>query len=89
VRPTNVTSGLSPDLACDGGATPGCYLLGMNESVRVEQLFVVRIWREAGARDRSFRGSVVHVSTERRTYFSELADLVEFVRLHLESKDDR
>jgi hypothetical protein len=59
----------------------------VNDNVRMEQLFVVRIWREAGARDRSFRGSVVHVSTEQRTYFSELADLVEFVRLRLELKD--
>jgi hypothetical protein len=61
----------------------------VNEDVRTEQLFVVRIWREAGARDRSYRGSVVHVSTKQRTYFSELADLVEFVRLRLEVKDDR
>jgi hypothetical protein len=61
----------------------------VDENARVEQLFVVRIWREAGARDRSYRGSVVHVSTQQRTYFSELADLVEFMRLRFEVKADR
>jgi len=61
----------------------------VNEDVRSEQLFVVRIWREAGTRDRTFRGSVVHISTKQRMYFSELADLVEFMRLRFEVRSDR
>jgi hypothetical protein len=47
---------------------------------RVEHLFVVRIWREAGANDRdAWRGSVEHVATGARRYFAALAELDAFI----------
>jgi hypothetical protein len=53
---------------------------------RVEHLFVVRIWFEAGANGRSaWRGSVEHVDTGARRYFSALAELDAFI---LRSTDD-
>ena len=61
---------------------------GRDADARVEQLFVVRIWREAGARERSYRGYVVEVATQQRSYFSELADVVDFIRLHFDVKKD-
>jgi len=50
---------------------------------RVEELFVVRLWRETGATSRAWRGSVEHVGTDRRRFFSSLADLVEFIRMRI------
>jgi hypothetical protein len=50
---------------------------------RIEQLFVVRLWRETGATSRGWRGSVEHIGTERRFFFSSLADLVEFIRVRI------
>jgi hypothetical protein len=47
----------------------------MDEDLRCEHLFVVRVWREAGTRGRSCRGYVTHVPTKQRIYFSELGDL--------------
>lgn len=63
-------------------------LRGRDAGARVEQLFVVRIWREAGARERSYRGYIVDVATQQRSYFSEVADVVEFIRLHFDVKKD-
>jgi hypothetical protein len=63
-------------------------LRGRDAGARVEQLFVVRIWREAGARERSYRGYIVDVATQQRRYFSEVADVVEFIRLHFDVKKD-
>ena len=48
----------------------------------------MRIWREAGARERSYRGYIVDVATQQRSYFSEVADVVEFIRLHFDVKKD-
>jgi hypothetical protein len=47
---------------------------------RVEHLFIVRIWYEQrGDRASQWRGSVEHVPTQTRYYFSELRALDEFV----------
>ena len=59
----------------------------MDENLRSEHLFVVRVWREAGTRARSCRGYVVHVPTKQRIYFSELGDLLEFIRLRFDGAD--
>ncbi len=52
----------------------------MAEHERIEELFLVRFWREQGV---AWRGYVEHVATKRRVYFSELSDLNEFLRLQL------
>jgi hypothetical protein len=54
----------------------------VDENSRAEHCFVVRVWREPGAR--RCRGYIVHVSTTQRLYFSELADLLEFIRRRFE-----
>jgi len=47
---------------------------------RIEHLFVVRIWFEAGAEDSSaWRGYVEHVTTGARRYFSVLGELDGFI----------
>jgi len=47
---------------------------------RVEHLFVVRIWFEAGAHEGdAWRGSVEHVATGTRRYFAALDELDAFV----------
>jgi hypothetical protein len=56
----------------------------VDANLRSEHLFVVRVWREAGTRGRSCRGYVVHVPTKQRMYFSELGDLLEFIRLRFD-----
>jgi len=47
---------------------------------RLEHLFIVRIWQEA---DRSgvsqWRGSVEHVPSGQRLYFTSLGDLTDFI----------
>ncbi len=54
----------------------------MDEKLRIEHSFVVRVWREPRAT--RCRGYIVHVSTKQRMYFSELADLLEFIRRRFE-----
>ena len=56
------------------------YARSVAEHDRIEELFLVRFWREQGA---AWRGYVEHVATKRRVYFSELSDLNEFLRLRL------
>jgi len=47
---------------------------------RIEHLFVVRTWFEAGAEDSSaWRGYVEHVTTGARRYFAEFAELDAFI----------
>jgi hypothetical protein len=46
---------------------------------RVEHLFIVRMWREAGIGITGWRGSVEHTATKERMYFSNLVALTEFV----------
>jgi hypothetical protein len=51
---------------------------------RFERLFTLRVWREnGGERTGALRGSIVEVGTERRFYFTELADLRDFLSLRL------
>jgi hypothetical protein len=53
---------------------------------RREDMFVVRIWREAqpsGAA--AWRGCSEHVSSGQRFYFASFADLIDFIRLRLDS----
>ena len=48
---------------------------------------MVRLWREEHRPE--WRGSVEHVGTKRRYFFSNLSDLIDFIRLRLgeEGKD--
>jgi len=57
----------------------------MNEiSARPQHLFVVRLWTEAANADPlHWRGSVEHVSTGKKIYFTSLGDLNDFITLHL------
>jgi hypothetical protein len=57
--------------------------LPASSSQRNEELFVVRLWREQQAPSRSWRGSVEHVGSKRRYHFSNLSDLIDFIRLRL------
>ncbi|MFZ5916957.1 MAG: hypothetical protein ACOYZ7_08500 [Chloroflexota bacterium] len=57
----------------------------MNEqSERPQHLFIVRIWQERSqvAPDR-WRGSVEHVPSAQRLYFTSLGDLTDFIILSL------
>jgi len=52
---------------------------------RTEHAFLVRIWQEAdNGASADWRGFIEHVSTKQRLYFSEIADLNDFVRLRLQ-----
>lgn len=57
------------------------------QSERREHTFVVRLWVEAaGDFPATLRGSVEHVGSSRRLYFSSLADLNDFIALRLSAK---
>jgi len=48
--------------------------------VRVEHLFVVRVWYEAGAADpTSWRGSVENAGSGARRYFTDFQSLTSFI----------
>jgi hypothetical protein len=52
----------------------------MSPAVRIEHLFIVRIWYERGlAPPASWRGSVEHPATKRRFYFASYVALVDFI----------
>lgn len=57
---------------------------------RIEHVFLVRVWREPGP-DVAWRGSVDHVGSGKREYFSALGALVGHVedRLASEATPDR
>ena len=64
---------------------PGDILRDMSETERVEALFVVRLWREAGGeRSEGWRGYVEHIASKQRLYFSDFTDLTDFMRLRCE-----
>jgi hypothetical protein len=49
-------------------------------SRRVEHLFIVRVWYERGAEGSSaWRGSVEHVGTKERIYFTNMVALTDFL----------
>lgn len=51
---------------------------------RSEHLFTVRIWQEDGQEEAgTWRGLVVHVRSDHRLYFTTLADLNDFITLHI------
>ncbi|MGP6158261.1 MAG: hypothetical protein ACLPYS_12285 [Vulcanimicrobiaceae bacterium] len=53
-----------------------------------DQLFVVRMWYErSGLQAGEWRGSVTHVGSGLRWYFSDLAQLNDFIRLRLPARD--
>ncbi len=48
--------------------------------VRLEHLFVVRVWYEAGAADPdAWRGSIEHTATGARRYFTDFGSLTAFI----------
>ena len=62
----------------------------MSPLKRLEHLFVVRIWEETGrSKSNQWRGSVEHIPSGQRLYFSSFADLNDFIdwRLHSEQSD--
>ncbi len=55
---------------------------------RYERVFVLRVWRETGEGSPSaMRGSVLEVGSERRYFFTQLADLKDFLSLRLAAPD--
>ena len=52
-----------------------------------QHLFIVRIWFEADRRgSKPWRGSVEHVPSAQRLYFTSLGDLNDFITLRLGSR---
>ena len=56
-------------------------------SGRFERVFVLRIWREGGSTPAAMRGSVVELGSDRRFFFTQLADLNDFLSLRLSAAD--
>ncbi len=53
-------------------------------SQRSEHFFTIRIWQESGQEETgTWRGLVVHVRSDQRLYFTTLADLNDFITLHI------
>ena len=46
-------------------------------------LFIVRIWLVEGGRDGAWRGSVEHVPSGQKLYFTSLGDLNDFIARRL------
>ena len=49
----------------------------------LSSLFIVRIWNASSQLPGAWRGSVEHVPTGQRLYFTSLADLNDFITFHL------
>jgi hypothetical protein len=65
----------------DAARTAGGYHRDMERS---EHRFVVRIWLEAAAgTGGQWRGVVDHIGTGRKVYFSDMTDLMDFIRLRM------
>jgi len=57
----------------------------MNSARRLERVFVLRLWQEAGAEGRdSVRGSIHELESGRRFFFAGLRDLHDFLSLRLD-----
>jgi hypothetical protein len=65
----------------DAGSTQAAYAREMESNAsRVEHLFIVRVWYERrGEQTSHWRGSVEHVPSSTRYYFSEFRALADFV----------
>jgi hypothetical protein len=51
---------------------------------RSEHRFMVRIWLESAAgTGGQWRGEVDHIGSGRKVYFSNMADLMDFIRLRM------
>ena len=51
---------------------------------RVERLFIMRLWREAGSQDTAaIRISVAEAGSSLRFYFSDIVDVCDFLRFRL------
>jgi len=60
----------------------------VNEGLRHQLAFVVKLWREPGSEeDRRWRGLVQSLDGERRRYFSDLSDAVEFFHASMKAED--
>ncbi|HLY02547.1 MAG TPA: hypothetical protein VKR56_08615 [Candidatus Cybelea sp.] len=55
------------------------------DNERLERVFTLRLWREAGARG-AIRGSLVEAGNGRRFFFTQLADLRDFLQLRLDDQ---
>jgi hypothetical protein len=58
----------------------------MEERLRRQLAFVVKLWHEPGEQDGRWRGVVQSLDGERRRYFSDLSDVVEFVRASMKAE---
>jgi hypothetical protein len=64
----------------DGWTTVDAYACEVRKVAdRIEHLFIVRMWREAGSTVTGWRGSAEHTGTKERIYFSSLVGLTEFL----------
>jgi hypothetical protein len=55
---------------------------------RFERVFVLRVWREGGSGPReAIRGSVIELGSGRRFFFTQLADLKDYLSLCLTASD--
>ena len=59
----------------------------MEEAGRKQLAFVLRVWLEPGEETRRWRGVVQALDGERRRYFSELSDAVDFVRASMKGEE--
>jgi len=51
---------------------------------RPQHLFIVRLWSDDPSPSRTrWRGSVEHVASKQKIYFTSLGDLQDFIALHL------
>ena len=51
---------------------------------RPQHLFIVRMWSETDSADSAqWRGSVEHVASGRKFYFTSVRDMNDFIALHL------
>jgi hypothetical protein len=53
---------------------------------RNQSLFIVRIWKESGRDKEAWRGSVEHIATGQRLYFTSLNDLNDFIQFKVEAE---
>lgn len=54
-------------------------------SAPTEHLFITRVWCEESRDSGQWRGSVTHVNSEKKLYFANLADLMAFIMVRLDS----
>ncbi len=56
---------------------------------RPQHLFVVRMWAETvGPTPAQWRGSVEHISTGQKFYFTSMADMADFINLRLKASTE-